>query len=210
MSREIKFTTDISNEWTLDSYKGTTYSIIAEGGELMKNFDLIDIPLSLPVKKTELNALEKLILDAAETLDAIANAFGGSSALSEKVKTKLNVIKFSSNNWSNPYLLRLSNKKIVDRGQCSAKYFYDNFLNGKSFVYNNFYGQKLKYNDIVIPFGFNDFLLLIENNYFTTFENKEGEVTSFKWKIGDDKATHSYTIREPYVTNISEKFIEVV
>lgn len=209
-AREVKFLTDDSNEWTLENYKGTTYTITTEGGELMKNFDVIDIPMSLSVRKDSLNPLELLVLTTAQTLDRIANNLGGDSNLESKVKLNVNVLKFSSNNWQNPYLLRKKGSRILSRDEMSAKYFYDKYIYGKSFVLNNFYGQKYVYNDVEVPFGFEDFLKVINNGYFVTAQKEEGKIISFDWTIGSDRATHSYYIRKPYVTNITERYLEVI
>lgn len=209
-AREVKFLTDDSNEWTLENYKGTTYTITTDGGELMKNFEVIDIPMSLSVKKDSLNPLELLVLTTAQTLDRIANNLGGDSNLESKVKLNVNVLKFSSNNWQNPYLVRKKGSRILSRDEMSAKYFYDKYIYGKSFVLNNFYGQKYVYNDVEVPFGFEDFLKVINNGYFVTAQKDDGKIMSFDWTIGSDTATHSYYIRKPYATNLTERYLEVI
>jgi hypothetical protein len=102
----------------------------------------------------------------------------------------------------------LSSNKPVQRIDWCAKYLYDNYHYGKSFVTNNNFGQKIKYNEVAIPFGLTDFLKLIENSYFYTTDSKVAKVTELKWNIASDKAIVNYWIREPYTTNLFEFYIE--
>ena len=210
-SREIRFVTDSSNDWTLELYKGTTYVISTNDttGTIdnnMKGFDEIVINMSLPSRKNILNPLEQTVSGLAQLMDNLINTLGGKSKLKEQVTSKLGIIKTSGYNWKNPYLLYLNGNRLPvnHRDLTSAKYFYEKYHFGKSFVANNFYGQKLMIKNKPIPFGFNDFLTVINNSLCTTFDNKDAKITEFEWTIGEDIAEISGYIREPYCTLLSE------
>ena len=69
-------------------------------------------------------------------------------------------------------------------------------------------GQKLIYNNIKIPFGFDDFLNTINNAYFTDKFGESGKFIKSTWRLNSDYAVVDYWIRSVYTTNLKETFIE--
>ena len=64
------------------------------------------------------------------------------------------------------------------------------------------------YNDVEIPFLFEDYIKVSENAYFTTEDGKRGRLTSLNWVIEQDIATVSYWVEEVYTKNLEETFYE--
>ena len=216
-NRIIAFETDLMDDWTIDNFQGTKYEVITDAviinnvkAKYVKGLDSVRYAVSLGNRKDELNPFENFLAVVAGAIDSIGSFFGGNPGIADKIKNKVGLLKISTNNWTNPKLLRLKDGKLLTthRENWSAKYLYENYYIGKSFVSNNYYGQKTVYKDIEIPFGFEDFLKLIDNSYFTTFDGKTGKVTRLDYNLGGDKATVDYWIREPYTKNLKETFIE--
>ncbi|MFA5234184.1 MAG: hypothetical protein WC390_07275 [Sulfurimonas sp.] len=214
-NRILSFNADITDEWTISNFTGTNYEIITDAtitnnskAKYIKGLEQIQFGVALGNIKEKLNGLENSLAKTAKMIDKVVNTFGGNSDLAGKITSKIGLLKIGTNNWTIPKVLKLSNNKPANRSLWSAKYLYENYHYGKSFVSNNFYGQKTKYNEVIIPFGLNDFIKLINNSYFYTTDGKEAKATEIKWNINSDKAIVSYQIREPYTHNLKETFIE--
>ena len=211
----LSFNTDVSDKWTISNFLGTNYEIITDANivnnnsaKYIKGLNQIQFGVALGNKKEQLNGLENALKNTLSLIDKAAMTVGSYSNLASKITSKLNILKISTNNWIIPKVLKLSGNKPVARSLWSAKYIYENYYRGTSFVQNGYYGQKIKYNEVEIPFGLNDFVSLINNSYFYTSDMKTAKVTSIKWNMSKDKAIVSYWIREPYTKNLKESFIE--
>jgi len=216
-NRIIAFQTDLMDNWTINNFTGTNYEVITDANvvnnveaKYLKGLDFVNIPLALGNRKNELTDLENILSSVASFADGLINTFGGSSDLEGQIEGKIGYLKVSQNDYSLPKLLTLVGDKLPanHRALLSAKYLYENYHISKSFVQNNYYGQKYVYNDIEIPFGFEDFLQLINNSYFTTSDGYSAKAIKIEWNILKDKAVLSYWIRKPYTTNLKETFIE--
>ena len=119
------------------------------------------------------------------------------------------MLKTTQNAHNVPKLLKIVNDRIPanHRDNLSARHLYTNYHSHKSFVLNNFVGQKRVFTGIKIPFGLTDFNALINNSYFTTQSGQIGKVVSLKWTFDGDFAEVDYWIREPYTKNLKEVLI---
>jgi hypothetical protein len=94
------------------------------------------------------------------------------------------------------------------RNFISAKFLYNNYYLNTSFVQNNFRGQKIKYENIKIPFSYEDWIKVAQNSYIIDFKGNEGKITQLKWSVGGDYAEIDFWVREPYTKNLQETYIE--
>ena len=78
----------------------------------------------------------------------------------------------------------------------------------KSIARNNFRNQWRIYNDVIIPFGFSDFLTVSNNNYFKDPEGNTVRIDSVEWQIGADKARATFRKRIPYDKNVESTIFE--
>lgn len=215
----IQFATDITDDYTIDNFKGTNYEITVEpiiindpeavaisGFDRDKNYNI-----SLGSRKDELNAVENILLDLANFTDGVINTFGGNSNLAASISNKVGVLKISQNNYALPKILRVVNGKMPSnhRATCSAKYFYDEYIDYDSFVRNNFGGQRTIYEGGRTGFGLNDFMALINNSYFTNFDGKVGKYIKLEWNMSGDYVDEEFYIQEPHSKNLQETYIEV-
>ena len=217
-SRLIRFDTDeIADEWTLNNFKGTNYEIITNDATItnkeakyITKHENIAIPVALGNRKDSLNGLENSLATLAGTVDEVINFFGGSSNLAGKITSRIGVLKVGTNNTTKPKLLYVKGGKLPanHRTMFSAKVLYDLYINEKSFVLNNFGGQKALYTLEGLPFGFDNFLNTIENSNFVDSNNNLAKFRSLNWLISGDTAEGEYEQKEIYTTTLTETYIE--
>lgn len=217
--RVVRFLTDIMDEWTIDNFKGTNFEVKTdaiitnnEQAKFLKGQDTITINFALGNRKDELSAIENIVLGVAKTIDTITGIFGNGSSLADSITRKVGVLKVSNNNYTLPKLLVLNDKNKIPanhRDLLSAKHLYKEYISFKSFVDHNFHGQKILFPNVPdVPFGLEDFVQLINNSLFTTFDGKEAKARSIEWIMGQDIAKFDYYIRERYTKNLVETEIE--
>lgn len=215
-NRLFSFATDIADEWTVDLYTGTTLETITdaitvnnEDAKYIKGSDNIQIPYALGNRKTELSALENAIAKIGGAADRLIKSLGGGSSFKSAVENRVGSLKVSSNNTTVPKILYLKGGKMPSnhRGFCGAPYLVTKFHVGKSFVQNNYYGQKTTHSGVRIPFGFEDYLNTIDNSYFTTANGAEAKITKLEYNVNSDSAVVDYWIREKYTVNLKETII---
>jgi hypothetical protein len=213
--RLLTFTTDLNDEWTIDNYLGTTYeirtnpkTIIRERAVLLKGLEEINFNVALGNRKDELNPLEKFLKEVASVVDALTGVLGGGTNFASAISSKVGVLKVTNNWHSIPKLLYLRGNRLPSnqRDLWNSKILYDKYHIEKSFVRNNFFGQKTVYRNIDIPFGFEDYKQLLENSYFL-FKGKPAKIIKFTWNFGRDTATVDFWVREPYTFNLEETYL---
>jgi hypothetical protein len=69
--------------------------------------------------------------------------------------------------------------------------------------------QWIIHEGVKIPFGFADFLTLIDNSYFYNINGNTAQVTKIQWNVSHDYAIVDYRVQQVYTTNLEETFIEV-
>jgi hypothetical protein len=217
-SRLLRFDTDeIADEWTVNNFKGTNYEIITNDttitnneAKYINNHETISFPVCLGNRKNELNGLENSLATLGGVIDSVINSFGGNSNLSGAITSRIGVLKVGTNNTTKPKVLFLRGNKLPSnhRDLFSAKVLYDKYINEKSFVLNNFGGQKAIYSLEGLPFGFEDFLKTIENSNFVDSENNNAKFRSLNWLISGDTAQGEMEQNEIYAPNLTETYIE--
>ena len=217
-NRLLAFDTDLRDIWTIENFKGTNYEVITDSvttfnqkAKQLKGLNEIRFQVCLGNRKNDLTALESLLAGFASVVDDVVDGLDGSSNLAAQVQNRINVLKVSDNNHSRSKLLYVNGSGLIPanhREFLSAKALYNQFWVEESFVSDNWNGQKVKYEQVRIPFGLDDYLQLIENSYISTIEGDRGKVEKISWRIGSDYATIDYWIRKPYTLNLKETFIE--
>ena len=216
-SININFRTDTTDEYTLENFKGTVYQVLTNEiaaqnirNKQIKGLDLVSIPCALGNRKEQLTGFERILAELAGVFDEVSNVFGGNSNLKNQVKSAVGVMRVSSNNHSVPKLLWLEDGRIPsnNRELFSAKTLYNKYHIEKSFVANNFTRQRRIIPSERIPFGFSDFVKLINNSYFYLSNGNIAKAIEVTWNMNQDVADISYWRTEPYTENLIETFIE--
>ena len=209
----IKYQTDPIDEFTTDNYTGTSIDVNVSPKAVqnienvrISGIDEVSIPLALGNTKQRLTRLEDLILSFAGIAEAAINTLGGNKDFKSKIKNRVNILKVSNPEHSVAKLLYMEGSSIPanHRDLISAEYLYDNFHNAKSFIENNFRRQRLRFENIKVPFNFKDFKELSENPYFITQNGVQGKFERLEWTIDGDYAEASGWIRSLYTKNLVE------
>lgn len=217
----INFSTDISDFYTIDNFKGTNFQVLT-GPKIVNNPKMvtlqgaknINIPVALGNRKNSLNPLESTVKSILDVFSGIINtfgsAFGSDVDFSSTVTSKIGLLKVSENNHSIPKLLYLEGGKIPasNRALFSAKTIENNYYFWDSFVRNADKAQKKQYNNVAVPFGISDFVKIVDNAYLYDSAGSSAKITELSWLFGQDKATVSYFVRQKYTDNLKETFIE--
>jgi len=216
-SININFQTDITDEYTIQEFKGTVFQVLTDAktiinvrNKTIKNAEQVSIPCALGTRKERLNGFEKLLAEMAGVFDEIAKTFGGNSNLKDRITEKVGVLKVSFNNHAVPKLLWLEGNRMPSnhRELFSAKTLWDKYHVEKSFVQNNFQRQRAIFENERIPFGFDDFTKVVNNSYFHDTEGKLGKMIILEWTMNKDFAIISYWHPQVYTKNLKETFIE--
>ena len=217
----LNFTTDSQDGNTIDDFTGTNYLRLTNLNTIknkknvnLKGLEELVFPFALASRKDELTLVESLLNQILKTVDkAIRTITLGlvKPNLSSSINNRIGMMKLTQDITSVPKILLLnSNNKIPlnHRLILSAKALYNNFHKITSWVEGDGIGQYEIYEDITIPFGFGDFLKLVENSYFYTINGELGKIDKINWTIDQQQAVVSYRVQKRYTTNLTETFIE--
>ena len=216
-SRIYKYQLDDLDNWTLDNFKGTTYTVITDHTDqvddslnLLTGFEYKNFNVCLGNQKNGLNLLEKGLRTLAKSADIVLSAFNSSKSFVDKVDNRVGMLKVSHEETSKPKCIYYSGGSIPNnhRDITSAKYLYDNYLNYDSFVSNNFKRQRVIYEGVEFGFGLSDFQKTIKNSYFYTNSGKKGKFINIKWDWNSDTVIADFYIEEVYTKKIKEISIE--
>lgn len=214
----INFDFDVSEEWTVERWKGTNYVVSVSPKALMpedlnriKGRDEINIPFCLGNRKNSLNALEKVALNLAESTDELSEFLGGTGKAAGKIKDRKGMLILSSRNYSKPKILSMSGSLLNSnhRVLLSAKALYNDYLSWGSFVTNGDITQKSLYNGVDnVPFRLDDFFEVISNPFFRMNDGRMGRMNSLEWRMNEDTATVDIEVEDRYTDDLKETFVE--
>ena len=213
----ISFKDDISDEYTIDNWKGTSYVVTTkpktftnEKAVQITSFLEKRIQLSLGSRKESLSSLENALNDFFSVANDLFGVFGASNTFPQLLE-RVGLLKVSNQFFNNPKILKVKNGKLPDdyRDSLSAKYLWENYINYNSFVGNNYNKQRKVFTGVRIPFSYADYKKVLNNSYFTTSKGQTGKFVSLNWVIESDFAEVDYWIQETYTKNLKEEFYEV-
>jgi hypothetical protein len=218
-NRRYNFEVDYTEEHTISGYKGSSYEVITQLNStspktkhLIKGLEEIRFGCALGKRKDKLTGFEKALKDTANFIDNSINFLGGKSNLSGLIKSNIGLLMVSNNNYQTPKSLKIKNERLVNRSEWSAKYIYNNYYRGTSFVSTindiDGYAQKEVYNEVKVGFGMNDFIKLISCSQAKDENGYVGNIKELSWTFDSDSALISYFIRKKYTNKLSEIFIE--
>jgi len=215
-TRLFSFQTDPTDEWTIENYTGTSYEVKTQlkNGNLgtIKGVDRIDIPLCLPNAKTETTALEEVVYQMAKVADSLTKALGQRSSYASDFEQSVNnVLMISNPQYSIPKIVPIQGGRIPKNHRntiLSAKYLWNKFHFGKSWVTGDKLGQKVIYNDVEIPFNIENLQQTIENGSFILPDGRKARFVENTYLLGRDIATANIEVQEVYTDNLEEVYYE--
>lgn len=221
----ISFQYDYSDEWTLPNSrqkpldnndkdfitkqhdKGVAYELITDISNPLnvkykqnRGLQEVRIPLALGQRKNDLSVLEQSMKALFVVVDLVIKLFGGKT-FAEKINDHKGhlIISQPSFNVAKNIVLQGGLIPLNHRELLSAEKLYSSYHSVRSFKTNPTYSQRRVYTDIKIPFDFSDFLITIENCFFTTEDGKKGKFTKLDWSADKDYAIASFWIAEQYI-----------
>lgn len=214
-TRLLNFSTDVNDEWTIENYTGTSYEVKTETstGNLgtIKGLDRIDFPICLPNSKNKRSVLEELVFNMAKFCDNLSKVIGQKSNFAGNFDSAVNnILMVSSNNWVLPKLVPLKGKNVPSnhREICSAKYLYQKYHQGKSFVVGDKLGQKINYDNIDIPFNIRDLKDTLNTGAFILPDGRKARFKELTFLVGQDTANVNIEVQEPYTDRLKEYYYE--
>lgn len=192
----VQYRIDPSDFNTFDDTKENLYEVSSEvinttekAYELIKGFDLIDIPFARGTAKGKLNFLEQAAKAYAKAIDLFT-----SGKLSNKVEARKNALQISSQYFNVTKLLYMSGSKLVDnqllRIGCktiASKYWTNRYIQ------NN---QKLIYENVPLAMTEAELFALMANNYIVDDAGVVAEITRVQWSEVEHMATATIRVNQ--------------
>jgi hypothetical protein len=212
----LSMSTDDNDMNTLENFTGTNYEVITESiaspniqQSIIKGFKEIALSTARGSSKETLTDVEKALKTLLGIVDSVVGIFGGGKTFANTIKNRIGMLNLTSDSISVPKLLICDNDgKIssLNSQLINAKYLYLNYFKSSSLVSGKY--QFKYYKNVVIPFGFTDFLKTIEFGWFKDKDANIGKFDKISWNFNNDFATVDYRIRFKYTNNLKETFIE--
>ncbi len=212
----VRYQTDLADYWTLIRYEGTGAEIVVtpitvgdQKRVLIKGFEDVQIPYALGDEKQGLNPIEIFIKGLCIVIDEIINFFGGNSDTAGDIEAREKMLHVTGDSLTVGKILYLvedpsSGKLVIDGNteKINAISLWNKYISENSFVEHNFRGQKRLFNELKIPFGFQNFIQLLNNSYCTDQQGNAIKIETLKWSLDSDYAVISGWKREIYTKNL--------
>ena len=185
----VQYQVDPSDFNTFDDTFQNLYEISSEvqtspdtGFELIKGFDLVDVPFARGTNKGKLNFLEEAAKNFAKAIDLFTKG-----KLSAKIEARKNALQISSQYFNVTKLLWMQGTKLhpaqTDFIGCPAianNYWYSRFIQ------NN---QKRIYENVPVAMTESELFALMQNNYIVADDGQVVEITNVQWSEREHFAT---------------------
>lgn len=214
----IQFLIDEKDDTTLINYdqNNTTFQrttepkiVIDKTNVQIKGLEQVNLPVSLPSRKSSLTSVEKVLLQVAKLVDVfvagnkfsnkitgrigalhLANDFTGTPKLIPELASKVN-----------PAYLAIMGAQILHNNY----YFINSFaINAPDFINHN---QFVRHERVKIPFCFEDFITLSDNPGFTTKDGREGRFEKIETFPDKGLAEVDIRIKEIFTTNLKDTIV---
>lgn len=228
----LTFTPDPMDKNVMENYKGTSYevvttpiSVINQKNVTLKGLNEIEIPYALGIRKNRRTIIESLLdtlQDAINPLLDLINSVGTPQTTPvPTIANRKGCVKFETDFLNVPkmlYMNRITHPSSPTQlpsnyhSLWSAKVLWNKYYKQTSFVgdppFQNT-NQWIIHEGVRIPFGFEDFLTLVDNSYFYDKDGNVAQITKIQWNVSQDYAVVDYRINKVYTTNLQETYIEV-
>ena len=207
----ISWAFDVQDQNTLDNQEGRVFqaqllpkTTINNNLRTYKGLNQIGIPFSLPVRKNELTAVEQALKIFVNIAEALTGQLGQPQSLGAQIDNRIGSMHLSSHFLTVPKMVVMSGsklqqnqRKILDSFELWNNY---HFINSFKQI-NGFHNQYYLFKQQKIPFCFDDFLSLLDNNQVTTESGEPAEIESVEWNVWDDFAVVDYRVNKLYDDN---------
>ena len=209
--------TDQQDMNTLDNSNGRVYQAVTsitsvQNPELvnLKGLKRVSIPMSLGVRKDSLTAIEEVLKVFLQAADFLSGQLDQPQSFASQFSARVGSLHISSHFLSQPKMVVMAGTRLAlnQRDIMSAKNLWDNYHFIESFVtIDEVNNQQVIYKEQEIPFCAEKMVLLLNNNFATTSEGEQAEITNVVWKVEEDTAVVTYNVFRIYDNNLSIKYL---
>lgn len=207
----INWAFDTQDQNTLDNQIGRIFQAtlspkVTNNAKLtnLTGLEEVAIPICLAVRKNELTQIEEVIKSLASALDALAGQLGNPQSLSGKINSRIGAMHTSSHFSTIPKMVVMSGSQVQkdQRNIVAASKLWDDYHYINSFKpINGKHNQYWIYREQKIPFCFEDFVTILDNNQVETAAGEIAEIESLEWNVWDNFATINYRVNRLYDNN---------
>jgi len=215
---EILWDTDQQDMNTLDNSQGRAYQVITSpktvtNPELVniKGLETINVPLSMAVRKDKLTVIEEALKIFLQAADFLSGQLGQPNSFAGQFSARVGAMHLSSHFTSRPKMVVMAGNSLAldQREILSAKNLWEKYHFLKSFVtIKDKNAQRLIVKDKQIPFCFENFVSLSNNNVVEDAEGNKVKILELDWSYEEGHATISYEIESVYDDKLKVTFIE--
>lgn len=166
----------------------------------------VAVPFCMSVRKDKLTFVEEVVKGLVMAADQLTGQLGNPQSLSGKIGSRIGALLTSSHYSSLARMVVMAGSSLQknQRTILSAKNLWDNYHYINSFKeIDGKHNQYWIYQDQKIPFCFEDFITLLDNNQVETQSGEPAEIMSLEWEIWNNYATISYKINRLYDDNFN-------
>lgn len=211
----IQFLIDEKDDTTLLNYvqNNTTFQRITEpkiivnkNNVQLKGLEQVALPVSLPTRKTGLTNVEKILLQIAKLVDI----FVGGNTFSSKITGRIGALHLANDFTGTPKIIPVISSRVRSNYLTimSAKVLHDNYYFINSFTPTPInHNQVRRHQGLKIPFCFEDFITLADNNGFTTDDGEEGVFEKIEGHPDDGSAVADIRIKDVFTNNLTDVIV---
>ena len=203
---------------TLDNQNGRVYQAVLQpkvtiNSKLttLKGLKEVSIPISLALRKDKLTVIEEIARALVSVADALTGQLGNPQSLSGKITNRIGSMLSSSHFSSGCRMVVMAGGTLQkdQRSIMAASKLWQNYHFINSFKQiDGKHNQYWLYREQKIPFCFEDFVTLLDNNQVETEAGEPAQIESLEWQIWDNYATINYKVNRLYDDNFEITFLE--
>ncbi len=216
-SYNINWSFDSQDLNTLDNQNGRVFQAVLSPKvtnnpklTTLTGLQEVGIPITMGLRKDKLTIIEEIVRALVSVVDSLTGQLGNPQSLSGQVTNRIGALSSSSHFMSSPKMvvmagssLQLDQRNIISAGELWNNYHFINSfkqINGK-------HNQYWIYREQKIPFCFEDFVNLLDNNQVETEQGEPAEIESLEWDIWNNFATINYRVNRLYDDNFNITFL---
>lgn len=215
----IKWDKDQQDLNSLDNPSGRVAQVVTSP-TVVNNPELVNIkgktdiliPASMATRKNELTEIEKALKLFLQSADFLTGQLGQPQSFASQFSKRVGAMNLSSHFLSVPKMVVMNGDSLAlnQRDVLSARNLWENYHSIESFVTtdqgdNN---QQVIYSEQTIPFCFEDFVSLVDNNFVEIETGEKAEIVTLNWKVESNSAVVTYRVYRVYDNNLKIEILE--
>ena len=213
----IFWSTDQQDQNTLDNANGRLFQAVTAPSTVInqklvnvKGLKENNIPFSMAIRKDSLTAIEEVLKVFLQAADFLSGQLDQPNSFASQFSARVGSMHLSSHFTSIPKMVVMNGNSLAldQRSILDSRRLWNNYHFIESFVtIDNKNAQRTIVNEQQIPFCFENFVSLVDNNYAENELGERIEIKNLVWKVEENRATVSYEIERIYDNNLKITFL---